>query len=82
MGLLYLMGQPLEAAAKSGKLPRQEVVALLRRDAARMRWEADLLRSASDAPTIQHQVSLLRRKAYAADAKADRVMREQMDGGR
>jgi hypothetical protein len=74
VGLLYLMGQPLEQ--RYAKVPVQERVAQLRRDAARLRWEADLLRNVSGAPAFLHQVSLLRRKAYAADAKADRVMRE------
>jgi len=80
VSVLFIMGQPLEQRYE--KVPVQERVAQLRRDAARLRWEADLLRNVSGAPTFLHQVSLLRRKAYAADAKADRVMREQMGGGR
>ena len=76
MSVLFMMGQPLEQRYE--KVPVQERVAQLRRDAARLRWEADLLRNVSGAPTFLHQVSLLRRKAYAADAKADRVMREAM----
>lgn len=76
MTLLYIMGSPLHTKYKV-KSPAERV-RLLRIEANRARWEADMLYGQGEGRGVAVQISRLRRKAAAADALADKVMREDM----
>jgi hypothetical protein len=76
MSLLYLMGSPLHAKYRV-KSPAEKV-RLLRIEAAHASYEADVLYRLAEGHNVAAQISRLRRKAAAADALADRVMREDM----
>jgi len=76
MTLLYIMVSPLHTKYKV-KSPAEKV-RLLRIEADRARWEADMLYGQGEGRGVAVQISRLRRKAAAADALADKVMREDM----
>jgi hypothetical protein len=76
MTLLYMMGSPLHTKYRT-KSPAEKV-RLLRTEAAHASYEADILYRLGEGRNVAVQISRLRRKAAAADALADKVMREDM----
>jgi len=76
MTLLHIMGSPLHTKYKV-KSPAERV-RLLRVEASRARWEADVLYGQGEGRSVALHIWRLRRKAAAADALADKVTREEL----